>query len=48
LGVKIFILYLPRWRVSLRNITPMATAMAIDKGLNIATKRGPFTRNAHA
>lgn len=45
--IKWIALHLPRWRVSPRHMTPIATAIAMDKGLNIATKTGPFMRNAH-
>jgi hypothetical protein len=41
-------LYLPRWRVSPRNTTPMATAMTIESGLNIATYTAPFIRSTYA
>lgn len=44
---KIFmvnITYLPRWRVSPRNMFVSTTAMTIPSGLKIATYRGPFMR----
>jgi hypothetical protein len=35
-------LYLPRYRASPRNMTPIAAAMAIDNGLKIDIYTGPF------
>lgn len=39
--------YLPRYKASPKNTIPMASAMTIPKGLNIATYTGPFFRHAH-
>lgn len=34
--------YLPAWSVSPRKMTPIKAAIAMPRGLNMATNKGPF------